>query len=82
MSSGGRFPCDLILGNWQQATMVFGQAKMYLDHTPKKPLLSVLSKHSYVSNFPKQNQVSDIVLSLHAKFHVPKCSLTSPELLL
>ena len=53
MSSGGRFPCNFILGNRQQATIVIGQAKKYLDHTPKKPLLSVLSKRSYV---PKQNQ--------------------------
>ena len=85
MSSVGRYPCVLynfILGNRQQATVLFKAGKNRLDHTPKKAFLSVLNKRSCVSNFPKENQVSDIVLSLHAKFHVPKCSLTSPELLL
>ena len=84
MSSGGRYPCLLfnsILGNRQEATVVFGQAEKHLDQTPKKPLLSVLSKRSCVSSFPKQNHVSDNVFSLHAKFHAQKCSLTSPELL-
>ena len=58
------------------------QAKSAFTTPPSRVLLSVLRKRSYVSNFPKQNQVSDIVLSLHAKFHAQKCSLTSPELLL
>ena len=84
MSAGESYPCVLhnfVLGNRQQATAVF-KAKNAFTTPPKRPLLSVLSKCSCVSNFPKLNQVIDIVLSLHAKFHVPKCSLTSPELLL
>ena len=67
MSSRGRYPCFLynfILGNWQQATVVFGQAKKCLDHTSSRPLLSLLDKRSYVSSFPKQKKVSDIVLCL------------------
>ena len=85
MSSVGRYPCVLynfILGNRQQATVVLRQAKTAWTTPPRRSFLSVLSKRSCVSNFPKENQVTDIVLGLHAKFHVPKCSLTPPELLL
>ena len=49
MSSEGRYPCVLynfILGNRQQATVVFGQAKKRFHHTPKKA--------SFVSSEPTQ----------------------------
>ena len=83
MSSGGRYPCllyNFILGNRQQATVVFGQAKKHLDHTPEKASFVSCEQTQLRFTFPKQNQVSAIVLSLHAKFHAQKCSLTSPEL--
>ena len=66
-------------GSNTYSTILFGKSatgrpKAPSPH-PQKGLLLVLSKRSCVSNFPKQNQVSDFVLSLHAKFYVPKCSL-------
>ena len=67
VSSGGRYPCvmyNFILGNRQQTTVVFKAGQKRLHHTTNKASLSVLSKHSCVSNFPKQNQVSDIVCKI------------------
>ena len=79
MSSVGRYPYNFILGNRQQATVVFKAGKKCLDHTPKKTFFVGSGQMQLCFKFPKQNH---IVLSLHAKFHVPKCSLASPELLL
>ena len=84
MSSGGSYPCllyNFILGNRQSSTVVFGQAKKCLDHTPKRASFVSSEQTQLCFKFPKTKS-SDIVLSLHAKFHAPKCSLTSPELLL
>ena len=83
-SSVGRCPCVLynfILGNRQQATVLFKAGKNCLDHTPKKAFFVSSEQMQLCFKFPKIKS-GDIVLSLHAKFYVPKCSLTSPELLL
>ena len=69
VSSGGRYPYVLynfILGYRKQATVVFKADQKRLNHTPKKDI--------FVS--------SEQIHSLHVNFHTPKCSLTSPELLL
>ena len=56
MPSGGRYPCllyNFILGNRQQATVVFGQAKKRLDHTPKKASFVSSEQTQLCFKFPK-----------------------------
>ena len=56
MSSEGRYPCVLynfILGNRQQATVVFGQAKKRLHHTPKKASFVCSEPTQLCFKFPK-----------------------------
>ena len=56
MSSGERYPCllyNFILGIWQQATVVFGQAKKHLDHTPKKASFVSSEQTQLCFKFPK-----------------------------
>ena len=60
MSSEGRYPCVLynfILGNRQQTTVGFGQAKKCLHLTPKKASLSALNQWT-ASYFTHSGQLS------------------------
>ena len=71
MSSVGRYPCVLynfILGNRQQATVVFKAGKNRLDHTLMKAFFVSSEQMQLCFKFPKikSGLVSDIVLSLHA----------------